>query len=64
MDTIDVSPMGSVLTIVFTNNSFKPNERKPLVWVCRDKLQYDLAINELKTMNHITILNSGNSLVK
>ena len=64
MDTINVSPIGSVLTIVFTNNSFKPNERKPIVWVCKDELQYDLAMCELNSLDHITILNSGNSLVK
>ena len=62
MDTINVSPIGSVLTIVFTNNSFK--ERKPIVWVCKDELQYDLAMCELNSLDHITILNFGNSLVK
>jgi hypothetical protein len=54
--------MCAVATIVFTNDSCNPPELK--VWVCRDKEAMDKALVRLKTMSHITIVQSGASHIE
>jgi hypothetical protein len=59
-NTITISAFNTVWTITLLNKSM---EIGPTVWVCQSRAAYDKALADLATMQHIEVLDCGESHV-
>lgn len=62
MPEIQVSPLGSVLTIAFYNKTHTPPTL--YVWVCQNREAFDKGLQELAESPWCEIVHKGDSVVK
>jgi hypothetical protein len=59
---IEISSLHTVWTIAFLNTH--SGSAFPVVWVCQTKSHYEAALERLKAMPHVRIVQSGPSHVE